>query len=246
MITKQKNAVPLRPVVWVVGASRGIGKEIAKEFASIGCEVCCSGRNHKELRTVVREIDSQGGNANLFPCDITKPADIGKTIRAIRQNIGDVDVLINNAGITVFKTFLRTSSKEFSAIIKTNLEGQVGCIRAVLPSMVKRKKGWIISVLSNAALKTFEASSAYTASKAGMLGLSRVLREEMRQFNIKVINIIPGATSTAMWSASDRKKYKNRMMTAKGVAEAVLAVYQMPDDVVTDEILLRPIKGDID
>ncbi len=246
MSTKRNNAVPLRPVVWVVGASRGIGKEIAKEFASVGCEVCCSGRNQKELRTVVREIDSQGGNANFFPCDITKTADIAKTIRAIRRNIGEVDVLINNAGITVFKTFLRTSSKEFSDIIKTNLEGQVDCIRAVLPSMVKGKKGWIINILSNVAMKTFEASSAYTASKAGMLGFSRVLREEMRHFNIKVVNIIPGATSTAMWSSSDRKKYKNRMMTAKSVAESVLAVYQMPDDVVTDEILLRPIKGDID
>ena len=246
MMTKQHDALQRRPVVWVVGASRGIGKEIAKEFASIGCEVCCSGRNQKELRTVVREIDSQGGNANLFPCDITKPANIGKTIKAIRQSIGEVDVLINNAGITVFKTFLRTSSKEFSDIIKTNLEGQVDCIRAVLPSMVKRKKGWIINILSNAALKTFEASSAYTASKAGMLGLSKVLREEMRQFNIKVVNIIPGATSTAMWSSSDRKKYKNQMMSARGVAEAVLSVFQMPDDVVTDEILLRPISGDID
>lgn len=245
-MTKQHDALQRRPVVWVVGASRGIGKEIAKEFASIGCEVCCSGRNQKELRTVVREIDSQGGNANLFPCDITKPANIGKTIKAIRQSIGEVDVLINNAGITVFKTFLRTSSKEFSDIIKTNLEGQVDCIRAVLPSMVKRKKGWIINILSNAALKTFEASSAYTASKAGMLGLSKVLREEMRQFNIKVVNIIPGATSTAMWSSSDRKKYKNQMMSARGVAEAVLSVFQMPDDVVTDEILLRPISGDID
>ncbi|HMD14239.1 MAG TPA: SDR family oxidoreductase [Bacteroidota bacterium] len=235
-----------RPVVWVVGASRGIGKEIAKAFASIGCAVCCSGRNQKELREVVREIDKQGGYADLFPCDITKSADINKTFKIIHQKFGKVDVLINNAGITVFKTFLQTSSKEFSDIIKTNLEGQVGCVRAVLPLMVKRQNGWIINILSNAALKTFEASSAYSASKAGMLGFSRVLREEMRQFNVRVVNIIPGATSTAMWSSSDRKKYKHRMMTAKGVAEAVLAVYQMPEDVVTDEILLRPIKGDID
>ncbi len=243
---KRNDSISHRPVVWVVGASRGIGKEIAKEFASIGCDVCCSGRNQKELQTVVREIENQGGNANIFTCDITKPSDIGKTIKAIRQNIGEVDVLINNAGITVFKTFLRTSSKEFSDIIKTNLEGQVGCIRAVLPSMVKRKKGWIINILSNVALKTFESSSAYTASKAGMLGFSRVLREEMRQFNIRVVNIIPGATSTAMWSSSDREKYKNQMMSAKGVAETVLSVFQMPDDVVTDEIVLRPISGDID
>jgi 3-oxoacyl-[acyl-carrier protein] reductase len=159
--------------------------------------------------------------------------------------LGNIDVLVNNAGITVFKSMLDTTLGEFDDIIQTNLLGQVRAIKSVLPSMVKRKRGWIINVLSNAAVKTFEGSAAYSATKAGMLGLARVLREEMKRYNVKVINIIPGATDTAMWGAADRKRYSHRMMRSKSVAESVLAAYQMPDDLVVDEMVVRPVGGDI-
>ena len=234
-----------RPVVWVVGASRGIGREIAKQFAWIGCEVCLSGRNARDLVSATKEIAMLGGRADSIPCDITSQQSILRTIQTIRRRVGEIDVLVNAAGITVFKTFLATTPDEFKRIVATNLYGQILCLKAVLPSMVKRKRGWIFNILSNAAVKTFEGSSAYTATKAGMRGLGKVLREEMRQFNVKVINVIPGATETQMWSAADRKTYGRRMMRPKSVAEAVLSVYQMPDDVVVDEIVLRPMRGDI-
>lgn len=235
-----------RPVVWVVGASRGIGREIAKEFASIGCHVCLTARNRRQLTGVVKEIRSLGGVADSFPCDISRATAIPATAKKIKKIVGDIDVLVNNAGITVFKTFLDTTPQEFSKIIETNLIGQATCIRAVLPSMVRRKSGWVINILSNAATRTFEASAAYTATKAGMLGLGRVLREETRRHGVKVVNVIPGATETGMWSNAARKKYASRMMSPKSVAEAVLAAYRMPDDVVVDEMRLRPLLGDID
>ena len=235
-----------RPVVWVVGASRGIGAEIALQFASIGCIVCCSGRSLTGLRAVKKRILSFGGEAELFPCDITRPGSIKNAFSRIVSRYKKIDILINNAGITVFKDFFHTSLEEFDAILDTNLRGPVLCTKAVLPQMIKRNRGWIVNILSNAAIKAFEDSAAYTASKAGLLGFSRVLREEMRQNNIKVISIIPGATETEMWSAGARKKYRKRMMSAKGVAETVLSVYLTPPDVVVDEILLRPIQGDID
>jgi short-subunit dehydrogenase len=235
-----------RPVVWVTGASRGIGKEIAKQFAFIGCEVALSARSLSELKKVEKEIQRYGGRAYSFPCDVSETEEILKTAKAINRTFGPVDVLVNNAGITVFKSFLDTTLEEFDDILDTNLEGHIACIKSVLPSMVKRKRGWIINILSNAAVKTFEGSAAYTAAKAGMLGLSRVLREEMRKYNVKVVNVIPGPVETKMWSAKDRKKFSRRMMSPKSVAEAVLAIYQMPVDVVVDEIRIRPMKGDIE
>jgi short-subunit dehydrogenase len=235
-----------RPVVWITGASRGIGMEVAKQFASIGCEVCLSGRTKRDLTSVADAIVKLGGRAHTFPCDISEPQSITKTVNTIRQRVGEIDVLVNNAGITVFKRFQETSLKEFKDILMTNLYGHILSIKAVLPSMTKRKQGWIINIISNAAIKTFEGSAAYTATKAGMLGVGKVLREELRQHNVKVVNVIPGATETEMWSIRDRKKYGKRMMSAKGVAEAVLSIYQMPMDIVVDEIVLRPIKGDID
>ncbi|HYQ87517.1 MAG TPA: SDR family oxidoreductase [Bacteroidota bacterium] len=234
-----------RPVVWVVGASRGIGREIAGRFAAIGCEVCLSSRNSSDLESAVRQIRRLGGRAHSFPCDIRKINSVSSTARRIRHAVGDVEVLVNNAGITVFKTFIKTSLKEFSAILDTNLLGQIASIKAVLPSMVRRRGGHIFNILSNAAIKTFEGSSAYTAAKAGMLGLGKVLREEVKAHHVKVVNILPGATETRMWSATLRKKYSYRMMKPSSVADAVLAVYRMPDDVVVDEMVIRPMLGDL-
>jgi short-subunit dehydrogenase len=158
---------------------------------------------------------------------------------------GPVDVLVNNAGVTVFKDFLDTSIPEFDSIIATNLLGPAWCLKAALPEMVKRRRGWVFNILSNAAVRTFEGSSAYTASKAGMLGFGRVLREEMKTHGVRVVSILPGATDTPMWSPDARQKYRSRMMSARGVAEAVIAAYLMPSDVVVDEMIIRPIGGDI-
>lgn len=235
-----------RPVVWVTGASRGIGKELAKQFAMVGCEVCLSARSAADLSAGVKEIIGRGGRAHAVPCDVSRPRSVSAAARRIVRTVGSVDVLVNNAGTTVFKSFSSTSLREFDRIVKTNLLGSVLCIKAVLSPMMRRKEGWIINILSNAAVKTFEGSSAYSATKAGMLSLGRVLREELRPFNIKVVNVVPGAVETVMWSAQDRRTYGRRMMRAKSVAEAVLAVYRMPGDVVVDELRLRPVKGDID
>lgn len=235
-----------RPVVWVTGASRGIGAEIAKQFASIGCEVCLSGRSKKDLAIVATEIIKRGGRAHVYPLDITDRKAIVKVVKDIAKNIGEIDVLVNNAGITKFKSVLSTSMEEFDAIIGTNLIGQIACTQAVLPSMVRRKSGQVINILSRAAVKTFEDSGAYTAAKAGMHGFAKVLREEMRSHNVKIVNVLPGPTETAMWSKSARAEFSHRMMKASSVAEAVLSIFQLPDDVVVDDIFLRPILGDIE
>ena len=234
-----------RPVVWVVGASRGIGREIAKQFASIGADVCLSGRNARELESAVKEITAAGGRAHAFPCNISYPRSVLATVVRIQNRVGNIDVLVNNAGVSVFKSFLETSLTEFHQIIATNLEGQITCLKAVLPSMARRKKGWVINIHSTAAVATFTGSAAYTATKAGMHALSKVLREEMRPYGIKIVNVLPGATDTAMWSAEDRKRFARRMMTAKSVAESVLAAYQMPHDLVVEELVVRPRQGDI-
>jgi short-subunit dehydrogenase len=245
MKNKKQEVIIHRPVVWVTGASRGIGREIAKQFAFLGCEVCLSARNKKDLASAVKEIIKLGGRAYSFPLDITQTKSIQTVHRQIQKKVGDVDVLVNNAGITSFKPFIDTPLKDFEKIISTNLIGQVACTKEALPSMVKRKEGWIFNIISMAAKKTFVNSTAYTASKAGMEGFGKVLREELKQYNIKVVNVFPGATSTGIWNPKVRVKYSYRMMKAKSVAEAILSVYQMPDDVVVDEIVVRPVLGDL-
>ncbi|HLX13000.1 MAG TPA: SDR family oxidoreductase [Bacteroidota bacterium] len=245
MKTQRSLTVPNAPVVWVTGASRGIGRETAKQFASIGCVVCLTARSSHDLATLANEIRSLGGAALAFPADISHLPGVNRVVQKIENAAGPIDVLICNAGVTSFKTFQKTSLGEFERIVRTNLLGSVACLKAVVPGMIKRKRGSIFNVVSHAALRTFEGASAYTATKAGMLGVGRVLREELRKYNIKVINVLPGPTATDMWSKGDQKKYRKRMMSPKSVAETILSIYRLPDDVVSDEILLRPMSGNI-
>ncbi len=242
---KSKGWSFTKPVIWVTGASRGIGFEIAKQFSFIGCIVCLSSRNLKRLKIVSNEIIKLGGQVHVFPLDVTIPKNIPSVVNKIEKQVGKIDVLINNAGITVFKTFNNTTLNEFRKIIETNLIGPIECIKAVLPQMIQKKNGWIINIVSDAAIKSIKGSSAYTASKSGLLALSNVLREEVRQFNIKVVNVLPGATSTEIWPQKVRRKYEHRMMKTKSVAEAILSIYQMPNDAVIDEMIIRPVQGDL-
>ncbi|MBS4029113.1 MAG: SDR family oxidoreductase [Ignavibacteriales bacterium] len=242
---KSNKAIAFRPVVWITGASRGIGKELAKQFASIGCKVALSARSEKELLKLEKEIISLGGITKSFPCDVANEKSLLQTHKNIQKELGEVEVLINNAGVTVFKSIEKTSVKEFNDILSVNLRGMFLCVKAVLPSMKKKNNGWIFNILSTASTTTFKNSGAYSASKAGAMMLGKVLREELREKNIRVVNVFPGATETAMWSKEERKKYSFRMMSAKSVAEVVLQTYRFPSDVICEEIVLRPMLGDI-
>lgn len=244
-MARARTAAPARPVVWVVGASSGIGREIARAFAAIGAVVVLSARRRPLLERLRREIEAGGGTAVVVPFDVTDPRAVSAAHRRAGKTAGPVDVLVNNAGVTVFRGFLGTSAKDFDAIISTNLLGPARCLRAVLPGMVRRRRGWVFNILSNAAVKTFEGSSAYTASKAGLLGLGRVLREELRAHRVAVTSVLPGATDTPMWNEAMRRRHRRRMMSARGVAEAVVAAYQMPPGVIVDEMIVRPMEGDL-
>ena len=244
---KSERSVPQikRPVVWVTGASRGIGREVAKEFASIGCIVCLSGRSRQQLKSAVSQIIEKGGRAYAIPLDIKDLKSLANAHRTIVKSVGEVNVLVNNAGVTAFRSFVHTTPKEFENILQTNLLGHVYCAKAVVPGMIKAKGGYIINVISHAAMKTFTNSSAYAASKSGVFGWAKVVREELGAYNIKVVNVLPGATDTRMWSKKVRAKYSHRMMKPASIAETIVSIYQLPDDVVVDEIVLRPILGDL-
>ncbi|HLB01179.1 MAG TPA: SDR family NAD(P)-dependent oxidoreductase, partial [Bacteroidota bacterium] len=118
---ERKPALTPPPVVWVVGASTGIGREIARAFAAIGALVCVSGRREPLLTKLVAGIGRQGGRAVAVPCDIAHPSMVAAAWRTVRRISGPVDVLVNTAGVIVFKTFSSTTLDEFDEIIATNL-----------------------------------------------------------------------------------------------------------------------------
>lgn len=232
-------------VVWVTGASTGIGRELAMEFSKAGCIVVVSARRKSRLVKIVSEIKFADREASAFVCNVMSERSIKTTCKRIREYYGSIDLLINNAGVTAFKSFIETKTFDYDIIMNTNLRGSFLCMKNVLPQMIKRKRGHIINILSTAAINAFEDSSVYSASKAGLMAMSNCLREEVRKFNIKITNIYPGAVETPMWDSRSRQKYKNRMMSPEDIAKIAVSVFMQPRKVMMEDIVVKPVKGNI-
>jgi len=230
--------------IWITGGSSGIGKAAAKEFARIGSRVFVSARRVGELEKLNAELDKEKLSAVVLPCNIASSANVDQTVKKIIA-LQNIDCLINNAGITSFKAAEDNSVHEINDIINTNLLGSIYTIRSLLPYFIKQGRGTIINILSSATKKIFTNSSVYTASKMGLLGYTNVLREEIRKYNIRVINILPGATETPMWPSEIRKSSSARMMTAEEVARLLVWVYLQEGNMVPEEITIKPVEGDL-
>lgn len=232
-------------VIWVTGAGSGIGRSAALEFAKAGFIVAASSRRLPPLKTLERELETESHVLQIVPCDISSPSRIENAVNEITSLAGDIDCLINNAGITSFKPAEENSLSEIRDIIETNLLGSIYAIKAVLPGMINRKRGTIINVLSTAAIEVLQGSSAYAASKAGLLAYTDVLREEVRKYNIRIIDIIPGPTRTPMWPEEMQREHGSKMMDPGEVARMMLEVYINDKTMVTEKIILKPIGGSI-
>ena len=230
--------------IWITGASSGIGKAASKEFARTGSKVFVSARRKSELERLNNELKEENLSVEIFPCNIASSSNVDQTAKKILST-NKIDCLINSAGITLFKLAAENSINEIDDIIHTNLLGPIYSIKSVLPSMIKQNGGTIINILSAVTKKVFIQSSAYSASKHGLIGYTNSLREEVRKHNVRIINVIPGATQTPMWTSEMREKYGDRMMTAEEIAQVIVWLYLQKGNLVTEEIVLRPMLGDL-
>lgn len=230
--------------IWITGASSGIGKAAAMEFARVGTKVFASARRVTELERLKSDLEKEKLTIEVFPCNVASSANVDQTVKKIISE-HQIDCLINNAGITSFKKAEANSIQEINDIIHTNLLGAIYSIKYVLPHMIEQGGGTIINVLSVVTKKIFTDSSAYSASKMGLKGYTESLREEVRKYNIKIINIIPGATETTMWPSEVRKEKSGNMMSVDDIARLIVWAYLQKGNMVTEEILLRPISGDL-
>ena len=232
-------------VVWITGASTGIGKEIAMAFSKAGHIVVVSARRKSRLVNIVREIKFAGRDAMAFVCNVASERSVNSTAKRILENYGRIDCLVNNAGVTAFKSFMDTKLFDYDYIMDINLRGSFLAMKSVLKPMIKRRSGHIINIISVAANTVYSDSSVYSASKAGLLALSNCVRKEVRKMNIKVTNILPGATETAMWDSRTRQRSRNRMMSPEDIGKIVLNTFETPKRVLIEDVIIRPIKGDL-
>lgn len=241
-----------RLLTWIIGGSRGIGFACARALLEEGYKIAISGRSEKTLRETSARLMADSKNASFLhdvfpvPCDITQESEVNGAYQKILHHFGVApDVLINSAGISPWDTFSETTVEEFDNVMATNLRGMFLTSRAVLADMYTRGSGTIVQLLSVASIKGYKHGAAYVASKYGARGLTNTLREEAREHGVRVIGVIPGATETEIWHEDQRKKYHDRMMQPEDIADAILAALQQPARTVVEEIILRPIQGDI-
>ena len=182
----------------MTGSGRGIGKSTALELAKEGAKVVVSDIDIKECQNVCDEIKKIGSDAIAVKCDISKKSDVDAMIKKTMQKFQKIDILINNAGVVLTKPFVEMTEKDWDFVLDINLKGVFLCTNAVVKQMIKQKSGKIISVASTAGEVGFMNTSAYCASKAGIINLTRELALELSPHNINVNAIAPGVIATKM------------------------------------------------
>jgi 3-oxoacyl-[acyl-carrier protein] reductase len=213
-------------VCLVTGSSRGLGKSIALAFGRRGHKVVVHCR---EKTKEAEEVASQIKDSLLFKSDIRISEKTKMFVTSVVRKWGRIDVLVNNAGITKEALLLKTSENDFDEIISVNLKGTMHCIRAVVPYMMKQKSGHIINISSIAGLKGKAGLSAYSASKAGLLGLTLTAAAELSRYNIMVNAVLPGYLLTDMGMNSSNKARESALKESvinspsdpEGVAEFI-------------------------
>ena len=235
MITNNKIAI-------VTGASTGLGKSISLKLALQGFKVILASRNEKKLNDVRKFISENGGESQVISTDISNEKDVQNLYSKI--SINDVDVLVNNAGFGIFNKIHKITTEEWDKQINTNLRGSFLMSRYISKSMIKRKTGRLVFINSVAGINPYPYSSAYVASQFGLRGFASSLREELREHNIKVISVHPGAIDTQFWNNVNVDFPKDEMLSSDDVAESVLYAVLAPNNVVQEEVVIRRTAGD--
>ncbi|HKR21356.1 MAG TPA: 3-oxoacyl-ACP reductase FabG, partial [Pyrinomonadaceae bacterium] len=182
-------------IALITGGGRGIGRAIAHAFARHGALVAVAARTAEQVEKVVSEI---GGSAIGVTCDVSEAESVTRMFADVRERLGDVDILVNNAGIAESATLITTSDELWHRHLAINLSGTFYCTRAALPAMMKKNWGRIINVASIAAKTGAPYIAAYSASKHGVLGLTRSVALEVGALGITVNAICPGYVDTDM------------------------------------------------
>jgi NADP-dependent 3-hydroxy acid dehydrogenase YdfG len=193
----------------------------------------------------VSELSAAPGTLTIAECDLRNRDEVDKTAARILSDCGTLEILINNAGVTYFKDFEKTSVEEFDEVIETNLRGLFLTTRSVLGAMIGKGSGTIINILSYAGKSVYTGSSAYAASKAGAEALMNVLRAETRQRGIKIVNVHPGAVLTPIWHPKHQERYRHQMMKPEEVAAMIYEISCQPASMIVEEVILRPQGGDL-
>lgn len=229
----------------ITGASKGIGKAVAEKLAREGFNVAICARNAANLEKAAADIQAVNPSVKVLaiPVDMGQKAAVLAFAEQIKAAFGTVDILVNNAGIFVPGGMLEQEDGLLENMMSVNVYSAYHLTRQLLPGMKTNRKGHIFNMCSTASYTSYPNGGAYSITKFALLGFSRNLREELKSHNVKVTSLSPGPTLTASWDGFDAPP--GRMMEPEDVANLLWGAYTLSKQAVVEEVIMRPMLGDI-
>src|SRR3954447_192657 len=239
-------------VAVVTGASSGIGEATAKALAGEGYAVALAARRKERINEIAEQISADGGKALAIPTDVTDESSARALIQAAQDELGSLDVLVNNAGVMLLGPILGADVEHWQRMVEVNLLGLMYCTHASLPIMQEQGRGHIVNVSSVAGRTARFGSGVYNATKWGVGAFSESLRQEGANYGVRVTIIEPGFVETELQGHNEipivvETMEKNRqeigkVLEAEDIANAIVYAVQQPEHVGINEVLVRPTR----
>nr|WP_106779512.1 SDR family oxidoreductase [Lysinibacillus timonensis] len=226
--------------VAITGASKGIGKETAILLSSLGANLLLGARSIENLSEFANLISTKVAYQYL---NVEDEKSVQEFFNVGVSTFGKIDALINSAGYGTFNSFLELTTEEFDRMISVNLRGTFITSKYFAEHMVNNKQGQIININSIAGNTVLEGNSGYSASKFGLLGLSKVMQLELRKLGVYVTNVLPGSTSTTFWDNIENHPDKTKMIPQDVIAKHIASILCQPEGVVVEEVTITPPLG---
>ena len=235
----------MNKLVVVTGGSKGIGKATLWKFAENGFDVITCARQKKDLLLLQGEFEITFPQQRIYwqSADLSKKEQVMQFAQFVTWLNRPVDVLVNNSGFFIPGQIHNEPEGSLEAQIEANLYSAYHLTRALVPGMIQRSNGHIFTLCSIASIIAYPNGGSYSISKFALYGMTKVLREELKDKGIRVTAVLPGATLTASWEGTSLPP--DRFMKAQDVADSIYAAYSLSPNTVIEELLLRPQLGDI-
>lgn len=226
-------------VALVTGAGRGIGRALALALARRGARVFLAARTREQINAVESEIKADGGQARAVAGDVADEGNVAQLFQMIQDEAGRLDVLINNAGIGSFGPLADIETADFDRVIAVNLRGTFLCSKYALRMMQPVNRGSVINIASVVGFKGYPDQGAYTASKHGIMGLTKTLAVEAQEHGIRVSAVLPGGVDTDLIGDARPDIDRSTLLKSEDIADTVLFLLSLPPRAAIDEIYIR-------
>ncbi|TPE46176.1 SDR family oxidoreductase [Pontibacter mangrovi] len=235
----------MQQYILVTGGTKGIGRAIIEQFAKEGFHIITCSRNGSDLQKLKLEIEQNYTFSKVFcqEADLSDRSSLNQFVKYVQGLKVPVDVLVNNSGLFIPGKVTEEDDEALPFMINTNLYSAYYITRAFVKNMISRRSGHIFNMCSTASITAYTNGGSYCISKFAMYGMSKVLREELKEHKVRVTSVLPGATLTASWEGVDLPP--ERFVKPEDVAMAVWNAYSLSENSVVEELLIRPQLGDL-